>query len=133
VLVASLSLKERTAKQIVKIYKTRMQIEEGFRDCKSVHYGLCLSQNRRMNQYRRSVLCLIAACTIFVLWCIGIAGRNLNIARQVTVNSSCKRPAYSVIFLAKLLIVQKHFRLPEREVNIALKQIEIYMGAVLCD
>ena len=44
VLVVSLSLQKRTAKQIVRVYKTRMQIEEGFRDCKSVHYGLCLSQ-----------------------------------------------------------------------------------------
>jgi len=69
VLIAALSLQKRTPKQIVKIYKTRMQIEEGFRDSKAVHYGLCLSQNCRMNPCRRSVLCLITACTIFVLQC----------------------------------------------------------------
>ena len=91
VLVASLSLQKPTPKQIVKIYKTRMQIEEGFRDCKSVHYGLCLSQNRRMNPYRRSVLCLIAACTVFALWCIGVAGQQTELAKQVRVNSSSKR------------------------------------------
>lgn len=39
-LVAALSLQERSPKQIVKIYQTRMQIEEGFRDCKAVHYGM---------------------------------------------------------------------------------------------
>ncbi len=85
VLVASLSLQKRMAKQITRIYKTRMQVEEGFRDCKSTHYGLCLSQNRHMNQYRRSVLCLIAACTIFVLWCIGITGPTAHCSGAVSI------------------------------------------------
>ena len=133
VLVTSLSLQQRTAKQIVRIYKTRMQIEEGFRECKSVHYGLCLSQNRRMNQYRRSVLCLIAACTIFVLWCIGVAGQQTQLAKQVRVNSSSKRAPYSVIFLARLLIAQAHFRLPEKAITEALSQVKIYMESALCE
>jgi hypothetical protein len=132
-LVASLSLQQCTPKQIVNIYKTRMQIEEGFRDCKAVHYGLCLSQNRRMNRSRRTVLCLIAACTIFVLWCIGTVGKQTDIAKQVRVNSSSKRPSYSVVFLAKLLIAQTHFRLPDRALTVALTEMETYMGTVLCD
>ncbi len=131
-LVASLSLMERTAKQIVKIYGARMQIEEGFRDCKSVHYGLGLSQNIRMNQDRRSVLCLIAACTIFVLWCIGVAGKQTAMAKQVRVNSSSKREPYSVIFLARLLLAQQHFRLPEKNIKDALTNIKSYMALVLC-
>lgn len=132
-LVASVSLHQRTPKQIVKIYKTRMQIEEGFRDCKAVNYGLSLSQNRRMNLYRRTVLCLIAACAIFVLWCIGTAGRQTDVARQVCVNSSSKRPYYSVIFMAKLLIAQAHFRLPDKTIYSALNEVKTYMGTVLCD
>jgi hypothetical protein len=133
VLVVSLSLQKRTAKQIVRVYKTRMQIEEGFRDCKSVHYGLCLSQNRRMNQRRRSVLCLIAACAIFVLWCIGVAGQQTPLAKQVRVNSSSKRAPYSVIFLARLLISQAHFRLPDKAITEALSQVKIYMDSALCE
>jgi hypothetical protein len=132
-LVASLSLQKCTPKQIVSIYKTRMQIEEGFRDCKSVHYGLSLSQNRRMNEYRCSVLCLIAACAIFVLWCIGTAGKQTNMAKQVRVNSSSKRPSYSVIFLARLLIAQTQFRLPYSALYAALLEIKTYMETVLCD
>ncbi len=68
-LVAS-SLYQRSAKQVVKIYRTRMQIEEGFRDCKSAKYGLGLSSNRRVNQARWPILCLLTALAIFVLWCI---------------------------------------------------------------
>ena len=131
VLVASLSLQTRMPKQIVKIYRTRMQIEEGFRDCKAVHYGLGLSQKRRMNHYRRSVLCLIAACATFVLWCIGVAGKQCAIAKQVRVNSSSKRESYSVIFLARLLIAQQHFRLSDKAVKGALSHIKSYMELVL--
>lgn len=129
----ALSLQARTPKQVVKIYGTRMQIEEGFRDCKSVHYGLGLSQNRKMNQCRRSVLCLIAACAIFVLWCIGMAGKQTAMAKQVRVNSSSKREPYSVIFLARLLIAQKHFRLPEKAIKDSLIHIKHYMELVLCE
>ena len=132
-LVASLSLQERTAKQIVKIYESRMQIEEGFRDCKSVHYGLGLSQHRRMSKPRRSVLCLLAALATFMLWCIGMAGKKTSIAKQVKVNSSSKRESYSVIFLARLLIAQAHFRLPEKAIKGALSHIKPYMELVLCE
>ncbi len=131
-LVASLSLQKRTPKQIVAIYKTRMQIEEGFRDCKAVHYGLCLSQHRQMNLQRRSVLCLIAACAIFIFWCPGVAGKQTQTVKQVRVNSSSKRAPYSVIFLARLLIVQPDFRLSNKAILGALNQVNIYMDLVLC-
>jgi len=132
-LVASLSLHQRSPKQVVKIYRTRMQIEEGFRDCKAVNYGLGLSQNRRINQNRRSILCLLAALAIFVLWCIGLAGRETEQARHVRVNSSSIREPYSVIFLARLLVSQKHFRLPRQAVEEALRYIQPYMEQILCE
>lgn len=131
-LVASLSLKSYKPKQIVNIYSTRMQIEEGFRDSKSVHYGLGLSQNIRMKNHRRSVLCLMAACAIFVLWCIGTAGKQTDIARQVRVNSSSKREPYSVIFLAKLLLAKQHFKITEKNIKDALYNIKPYMESILC-
>jgi len=131
-LVASLSLQQRTPKQIVKIYRTRMQIEEGFRDCKAVHYGLCLSQNRRMSKPRRTILCLLAACATFILWCIGVAGKTTAIAKQVRVNSSSKREPYSAIFLARLLIAQVHFRLSEKSINNSVNTIKPYIELVLC-
>lgn len=131
-LVTSVSLQQRTPKQIVNIYRARMQIEEGFRDCKAVHYGFCLTQNRRMNKQRRTIMCLIAACALFVLWCVGLAGKETPMAKQVRVNSSSKRESYSVIFLAKLLIAQACFRITKNAADNALKQIRPYMESVLC-
>jgi len=131
-LVASLSLQKRTPKQIVEIYRTRMQIEEGFRDCKAVHYGFCLSQNKRMSKQRRTILCLMTACAMFILWYIGTAGKQTSVAKQVRVNSSSKREPYSAIFLAKLLIAQKNFRLTEKAIEGALDNIKPYIELVLC-
>ncbi len=122
-LVASLSLHSRTPKQIVKIYRTRMQIEEGFRDCKAVHYGLNLSQHRNMCNKRQSILCLLATLATFILWCIGTVGKHSPIAKQVRVNSSIKREPYSIIFLARLLVIQEKFRLSEKAALSSLKTI----------
>lgn len=133
ILVAALSLQTRSPKQIVKIYKTRMQIEEGFRDCKSRQYGLSLSQYRHMNPQRRTILCLIVTCAIFVLWCIGMASLNSQLARRVRVNSSSKRAPYSVIFLARLLISETRLSVSHRSINHAMRRANIDMRSVLCN
>ena len=131
-LVYSLSLKGRTPTQLVAMYRSRMQIEEGFRDHKSTHYGLGMSQHRKIGEKRRAVLCLLATLAHFVLWCVGTAGKETDRARQVRVNSSSKRAPYSTIFLARLLIAQKHFRLPDREIKASLGKIRMHAEAVLC-
>lgn len=131
-LVYSLSLKGRTPKQLVTMYRSRMQIEEGFRDHKSVHYGLGMSQHRKIAEKRRAVLCLLATLAHFVLWCVGTAGKETAQARQVRVNSSSKRAPYSTIFLARLLIAQKHFRLRDKEIKASLGKIKMHAEAVLC-
>lgn len=131
-LIYSLSLKGRTPRQLVALYRSRMQIEEGFRDHKSTHFGLGFSQHRNIEKKRRAVLCLLATLAHFVLWCVGIAGKETAIARQVRVNSSSKRAPYSVIFLARLLINQKHFRLPDKQIIASLHKIKVNAESALC-
>jgi len=130
-LVASHSLGGRTAKQIQKNYSTRMQIEEGFRDSKSVHYGVGLSQHARTLKHRRALLCLLATLAAFVLWCIGVAGKTSPLVWRVKVNSSSQREPYSVIFLARLLIAQPGFSVSESACKSSLRQIKIYLRDVL--
>jgi|SRR5579871_2630226 len=131
-LVASLSLQSFTAKQIMKLYQARMQIEEGFRDSKNHRYGLGMAQANRIGQQRRTNLLLIAALAAFLLWCIGVAGKNQPIAKQVRVNSSSKRDPYSVIFLARLLLRQPVFRLLPNQIWQSLTTINPYIKSLLC-
>ena len=66
------SLDEETycARQVTKIYATRMQIEEGFRDLKS---GLGMAACRSRDRTRLSVLLLIATLAHTLLYWIGLA------------------------------------------------------------
>lgn len=130
-LVCSTSLDELTARQVVCIYQSRMQIEEAFRDCKSALMGLGLSRHRSTSINRRTVLCLLTTLAHFVLWCVGMAGKDTAQARRVRVNSSSKRAPYSTIFMGRLLIAQRRFRLPDKLVQRAIHQVKASMEAVL--
>jgi hypothetical protein len=116
----------------MKLYRARMQIEEGFRDSKNHRYGLGVAQANRIGQQRRTNLLLIAALAAFLLWCIGAAGKNQPIAKQVCVNSSSKREPYSVIFLARLLLRQPAFRLLHSQIWQSLTTINPYIKSLLC-
>jgi hypothetical protein len=131
-LVASLSLQAFTAKQAMKLYQTRMQIEEGFRDTKNHRYGLGVANANRIGQQRRTNLLLVAALAAFLLWCIGVAGKNQPLSKQVRVNSSSKRDPYSAVFLARLLLRQPTFRLSNSQLWQSLTTIKPYVESVLC-
>lgn len=112
-LVLSPSLKSFSAVRVVNYYRTRMQIEEGFRDTKSTTYGLDLARESRITAERRANLLLIAALTIFALWLIGLSLKGTETERQIRVNSGRKRSPYSVIFLARIACRYVLFTLPD--------------------
>ena len=70
-LVASPRLAKLTARQVVRLYRQRMQIEEAFRDLKSQHYGEGLERSRSRSAGRFTVLVLIASLAAFLLWLLG--------------------------------------------------------------
>jgi Transposase DDE domain len=102
-LVVSPSLKAYSAVQVVDYYQNRMQIEDGFRDTKSTHYGLDLASENRIDTERRANLLLIAALVIFALWLTGNCLKGTDIERQIKVNSGQNHSRYSVIFLARIV------------------------------
>ena len=112
-LVVSPSLKDYKPVAVVNYYRSRMQIEEGFRDTKSTHYGADLTQDSRINADRRANLLLIAALIIFALWLIGLGLKETAIERQIKVCSNRDRSPYSGIFLARIACQYVVFELPE--------------------
>jgi hypothetical protein len=111
-LIASPSLEAYSAKRIVRLYKTRMQCEENFRDTKSSLYGLGIVRGRNTSFHRAANLLLIAALAAFVVWLIGCLARARGWERRVRVNSSSRTASYSALFLARLVIRHVHERLP---------------------
>jgi hypothetical protein len=102
-LLAALQLGHLTAKAIVRIYRQRMQIEEGFRDMKSLYYGQGYEVNRSHDPKRLAILVLIAALAAFLLFMIGAAAERMNLQRGMHASSS-KRRVYSLPFLAMLIL-----------------------------
>lgn len=130
-LVYGVSLRERTAKQIVKIYQTRMQIEEGFRDTKSHRFGLGISSLSRIGIHRRAILLLIATLAIFILWVVGLTAQGGLQEKRMRVNSSSKRATYSVVFMARLLLQHQHFKVPATAYDRSMNYIARYLQELL--
>ncbi|MCP5460010.1 MAG: transposase [Gammaproteobacteria bacterium] len=103
-LVASPRLADWSAKQLVNLYRQRMQIEESFRDMKSQHFGEGLERSRSKGVGRFSVLVLIASLAAFLLWLLGTAAEAAGL-HQSLYPSQRKRRVYSRLFLARLLLV----------------------------
>jgi len=71
-LVASPAL-QLSARQLVKLYTRRMQIEQSFRDLKSHHYGSAFEDSLTRSGARMQVLLLIHAMANFASWLAGLA------------------------------------------------------------
>lgn len=75
-LAASPSLSKLSASAVVALYGRRMQIEQTFRDIKSVQFGMGLSSSQTYKPKRLTILLLIAALLSFSLWLIGLTARR---------------------------------------------------------
>ena len=80
-------INSKLAKRVVKIYKARMQIEEGFRDMKSEHYGLGFNASQSRKTNRIAILMLIATLAAMLLLIIGTAAELAGKARNYQANT----------------------------------------------
>ncbi|MCB2264269.1 MAG: transposase, partial [Candidatus Thiosymbion ectosymbiont of Robbea hypermnestra] len=108
-LVACTQFTNRPAKQMVRMYRQRMQIEESFRDVKSQHFGEGLECSCSRGVGRFTVLVLIASLANFVLWLLGTAAERGGLERWLHPGNG-KRRVYSRLFLARLLVVLESCR-----------------------
>lgn len=108
-LVSSLKGKNSpNAKQVVKIYKTRMQIEEGFRDLKSPRYGFGLRYAYSRDANRINILLIIAMLATLIAWLIGYVLEKNKLHYQFQVNSLKYKRVLSLVFIG-LRAVNRNF------------------------
>ena len=107
VLATSLPLSSTLAKRIVKIYKGRMQIEEGYRDMKSKRFGLGFNESKSYKIHRISILMLIGILAGIVLILIGAAAEQAGFARHFQANTIRHRRMLSLHYLGLRMIAQK--------------------------
>lgn len=88
-------------KRVVRAYKTRMQIEEAFRDLKSERFGLGFEASRAVQVRRIELLLLIAMLTIIVAWIIGNCVEATGLARRYQANTVTRHKVLSTIYLGR--------------------------------
>ena len=94
-----------------------MQIEEAFRDLKSERYGLGFTASHTRGALRLANLLLIGALALFVLWVVGQAAQQQQVAYQYQANTRKHRHVLSLISLGRHVmrrapggITQSHLR-----------------------
>lgn len=98
-LFTSLCEVDYSAKDIVKIYSQRMQIEESFRDLKNTNNGLNLRHCRSYEKGRLNVALLIALIATFILWLAGLSAKIKNVHRSFQANTIKDRNVLSCFSL----------------------------------
>lgn len=97
------------SRRIKKLYASRMQIEQTFRDAKSHRWGLGLRYCRCRSAARLQVLLLVAALATFALWLAGLSARELGLARRFQANTERRRSVLSVVFVGRQLLLRNQF------------------------
>ncbi len=108
-LASSLPVSAKLARGIVALYRARMQIEEAFRDVKSVRFGIGFELSLTRSAQRLQVLLLIAMITHFVLWLLGMAARNSGQHTNYQANTITHRNVLSAIYLGLRVANDKRF------------------------
>lgn len=116
------SLSDATAADIVRTYAKRMQIEEEFRDTKSLQYGLGFEISRSRSAGRLAVLLAISAIATLAAWLVGKAAEAQDLARSFQANSIRDRRVLSTIFIG-LAAIRKKIPFTREEINAVLAEL----------
>ena len=101
----------RLSKQAVSIYRTRMQIEEEFRDMKSSAFGLGFEQSQSRLLHRLKILILLATSASLMLLLIGLSVIQSDAHKRYQANTTSKRRVLLFQFVARRAIQNKSLRL----------------------
>jgi len=100
----STSLTKRATRKVVALYRTRMQIEEAFRDTKNHRFGWCFEDARSRSCARAGTLLLIASMAMLALTVIGRCAEKLGIHRGYQANTTRHKRVLSLFVLGKLIV-----------------------------
>jgi hypothetical protein len=89
-LATSLPAHRNLSKQVIAIYRQRMQIEEGFRDMKSTRFGLGFERSNSIKPARLAILILLATLASLVAILLGMALTIANKHRRFQANTESK-------------------------------------------
>lgn len=98
------SLVDLSPEDVVRIYDTRMQIEETFRSAKSHRFGWAQSDARSGSANRISVLFLLISLGMLVQMLLGALVEYLGLHRQFQANTTASRRVLSLFRLGGMVL-----------------------------
>jgi len=111
-----------SAKQVMIIYKKRMQIEESFRDLKNTGNGFSLRHCRSFSKNRLDIALLIGALAILVLWIIGMAAKQKNMQYDFQSNTVRNYDVLSILSIG-WQVLERRINFSWITINQALQEI----------
>ncbi|WP_394390905.1 IS4 family transposase [Shewanella woodyi] len=132
-LATSLPQGRQLAKRVMKIYRLRMQIEEGFRDMKSHQFGQGFEYNKTIKIKRLSILILLSTIAHWLLMVIGLATTKASKHRQYQANSLKTDTVLSLHFIGLRVVADRYAKLTTRQFLKAIELLHLCGGAYIID
>lgn len=110
-LATSLCSQDYGSAHVVKMYSSRMQIEESFRDMKSHQYGIGLKEARTYKTKRMAVLVAIATLANTFSWLLGKATESKELHQHFQANSIKKQKILSYVFIGLRVFKQRRIKI----------------------
>lgn len=124
-LVTSLEPEIISAKEIIEIYRLRMQIEEYFRDIKNTKNGFGLRHCRSYDKNRLNVALLIAAMAALSLWIVGLIVKTKGLHFSFQSNTMRKRRVLSIFTIGWQALRQGLSTFKKKEIDLAIKELSL--------
>lgn len=124
VLAHSIDLRDLRPDEIVALYGRRMQIEENFRDTKSLAFGMGTEIGRSRSALRLQALLLIATLASYLLWHLGQLAEAEGMARRFKLTTR-KTRELSIVALAILLCAEQVIRFTPQAVAALHEKLRI--------
>jgi len=123
-LVASLGHDAVSAKQVIQLYRTRMQIEEAFRDIKNQRTGFSLTETRTRAPERLANLLLVGMLATLVVWLMGRLAEQNQWHYRYQANTVRKYRVLSLFYLGCLLLMHGQFNFTQHEWQQTIKLVQ---------
>ena len=120
-IVTSLSGGTNIIKRVINIYKTRMQIEEAFRDMKNSRWGFSLCEAKCTTTYRYENLMLVGTLATFAVWLMGKVAELKQWQYRYQANTIKTRNILSTFFLGCQVFRKSSFTFRKYEYREAIK------------
>jgi hypothetical protein len=124
-LATSRGLSSWSAKRVVKVYRRRMQIEETFRDLKSIRWGYALDYSRSRNSMRLENLLWLTTLATLATWLVGMAAEAADLMSRFQANTERKRRVLSTFFLGRRILMTGQLVIPLRALREAMKALPV--------